>query len=568
MLTRVRRAWLTLTLALAVLAPRAARAQASGVAESVDLLLSDGKVITLDDRFTIAEAVAVRGGRIVAVGDNTLLYRVRAGRTIDLRGHVLLPGFDDTAVRVNGVAERNVDLSEVRTIEELKERIRRRALILGKGEWVTGSGWSEDDLAEKRAPTRAELDEAAPVNPVLITRAGGHSAAANSRALALAGIARGTVDPEGGAVDRDSTGAPTGLLREGASTPVQRLIPRASRDELRASRVAFLQSLLALGITSFVEARTAPEDYAEWEAIYREMGDSLPRASIQIYPAIGPGGDVAPTIAALRAFGRHTGAGGDRLRVGALKVFVDGGFTSPAAATLQPYRGLPGYRGTLLLSDSALHALASAAQEMGWQLGWHAAGDAAIVQATRVLARVAAESPRADHRHFLDQFSLLPPDSVLARMAAARLAVSLQPNFTYTLEGRYRAYLDSSRMATNNPVRSLLKHGIPVAFGSDNLPVGPLLGISVAATRTGKSGAVYGAREAVSVREAIRAYTRAGAWLTHEERIKGTIEPGKLADLIVLSDDPFVLPPIDIRSARVLMTILGGRVVYQREALR
>jgi predicted amidohydrolase YtcJ len=277
---------------------------------------------------------------------------------------------------------------------------------------------------------------------------------------------------------------------------------------------------------------------------------------------------VRAAIDALRAFGRVTGDGDAHHRVGALEVYVDGGFTGPSAATLVPYRDQPTYSGALLLTDDALRALATAAHAMRWQMALHTVGDAAIAQAVRVLSRVARESPRADPRHYLDHFSVLPPDSVLTAMVTARLAVAQQPAFTYTLERRYREYLDSARLATNTPLRSLARRRIPLAFGSDNLPVSPLLGLATAVTRAGRSGAVYAPGEALTVREAITAYTRTGAWLTREERLKGTIQPGKLADLIVLSDDPLLAPPAEIARIRVLMAILGGRVAYQREGIR
>lgn len=559
----------TLGVALASVAllarPSSAQSRAS---DRVDLLLYNGRIVTVDDRFSIASAVAIRGERIVAVGGDSLLVRLRADRTIDLRRHVVLPGFDDTHVHVGGVSQRNLDLSDATSIDQLTLRIRRRALMLGRGEWVTGSGWSEDDLAEQRSPSLAELDSTAPDNPVLLTRAGDHRAVANTAAMRLAGITRATPDPPDGLIEHDSTGALTGVFRDGASEPMRRLIPPPTPEERRESRIAMLRSLLTLGITSVVVASIAPEEYAEWEAIYRTMRDSLPRASIQIRPAIGADGDVRAAVESLRTFGRVTGDGDAHLRVGALEVYVDGGFTGPSAATLVPYRNQPTYSGTLLLTDDALHALATAAHAMRWQMAFHTVGDAAIAQAVHVLSRVVRESPRADHRHYLDHFSVLPPDSVLTAMVTARLAVAQQPAFTYTLERRYREYLDSARLATNNPLRSLTRRRIPLAFGSDNLPVSPLLGLATAVTRAGRSGTVYAPAEALTVREAITAYTRTGVWLTREERLKGTIQPGKLADLIVLSGDPLFAPPAEIAHMRVLMTILGGRVAYQREAIR
>ena len=293
----------------------------------------------------------------------------------------------------------------------------------------------------------------------------------------------------------------------------------------------------------------------EWERVYREHRGELPRAAVQIR---------WPGEAALRDFGRKSGDGDEWLRVGALKVYVDGGFTGPSAYTIDPYKGLPGFRGTLNRAPDSLYLIARAAHAMGWQMGFHTIGDGAIALAVSVFDRVLRELPRADHRNYLNHFSMLPPDSTLATMVRDSILVAQQPNFTYTLEQRYAQVLDGARLAHNNPVATPMRRGVVMAFSSDILPIGPMVGLYAAVTRKGKSGAVYGAEERVPMVVALRAYTRGGAYLTREERRKGTIQPGMLADVIVLSADLLTIPPEQILETRVDLTVLGGRVVYRR----
>jgi Predicted metal-dependent hydrolase with the TIM-barrel fold len=301
-------------------------------------------------------------------------------------------------------------------------------------------------------------------------------------------------------------------------------------------------------------ADESAEHWPEWERVYREHPGELPRAAVQIRWT----GD-----SALRAFGKRSGDGDEWLRVGALKVYVDGGFTGPSAYTLQPYKNLPDFRGTLNRSPDSLYAIAKIANAMGWQMGFHTIGDGAIALTVSVFDRVLRESPRADHRHYLNHFSMLPPDSTLATMARDSILVAQQPNFTYTLESRYRQTLDEVRLAHNNPLSTPMHRGIRMAFSSDILPIGPMVGLYAAVTRKGKSGAVYGPQERVTMATALRAYTQGGAYLTREEHRKGAVTPGMLADLIVVSNDLLTASPGRTLSTRILMTIVGGRVVYE-----
>jgi predicted amidohydrolase YtcJ len=524
--------------------------------ERVDLLFHGGAVAVMDDLFSIHSAVAIRAGRVVAVGGEELTDRYRADRTVNLAGRLVVPGFNDTHMHVWGESARTVDLAGSRSIVEIQDRIRAMAEVLGPDEWIPGLRWSEDELAERRRPSRQDLDAAAPRNPVIITRAGSHSSVANSLALKLAGIDRDTRDPEGGFIERDENGEPTGVLRQRAQGLVQRLVPPGTEEELRRSFLDNLRSLPEVGVTSMIVAGARAEDYRDlWRSTYAAHGDELPRAAVQIRTS---------DAAVLRGLGLRTGDGDDRLRLGALKVSVDGGYTGAAAWTLEPYADQAGFHGALLVPEDELYALVREAHDLGWQVGLHTIGDAAIQLTVDVIERVLRESPRHDHRHYLNHFTVPPPAETMRKMAVNNILIAQQPNFVYTLEGRYVQHLDGFRLEYNNPVRLPQRYGIFVALGNDVLPTDPRVALYAAVTRKGMSGRVFGPDDRLTVPEALRGYTRSGAYLTWEEDIKGTLEPGMLADLVVLGDNILESSPDRILDVPIDMTVIGGRIIYER----
>jgi predicted amidohydrolase YtcJ len=552
-------------------------AAAATAAEPADLLLFNGKVLTVDKRFSIASAVAIRDGKVVAVGSDVLRRRFDAARAIDLGGRTLMPGFTDAHMHPLATSPRDVDAAAARSIPELQAMIRAKAAQLGPGEWITGYGWQESNFAEKRNLSRADLDAAAPNNPVTLTRAGGHSSVGNSAALRLANIDRTTPDPKSGVIEHGSDGAPNGIIRE-RNDLYRNLVPPARWEEMRQSYIDGLRRLFALGITSLFYANGSIDDepvgqggianpgpaltFRRLQAIYGKEADTLPRVTMYLeYPG----------AERLKAYPHHTGYGDEHVRLGPIgEAFVDGGFTGPTAWLLADYKGQPGFRGKGRYTDAEYQALVDSCAALGWQMGVHAIGDAAIVQAVNVFAKSLATYPGiehkgADRRWFLNHFSIMPPDATMAKMRAASIAIAQQPNFLYNLEDRYTATLDDWRLEHNNPVATPnKKFGLFVAFSSDNLPIGPMVGLYAAITRTGPSGKVHGREEAVSRQDAIRMYTANGPYLSWEEQAKGTIEPGKYADLIVLPFDPLTADPKTILDGKVDMTFLAGKLVYER----
>jgi hypothetical protein len=546
----------------------AARLQAQGA--TADLVLFNGKIVTVDDAFSIRQAIAIKDGRILTVGGNELRNQYSAARTIDLRGRMVMPGFHDTHIHLGGHSRRYIDLNDTTSLKQLKEQVSAKAKELGPNEWITGGGWDEYHFTDgEKKPLRGDLDAAAPNNPVVLVRAGGHSSVGNSKALEQADINSATPDPPRGLIEKDSSGAPNGVIRE-RNDLYMRLVPKDKPADVRESLLADVRKQLQLGITSVIEAGSSVDpdvvgSYAEWELLYQKHGTDLPRASVQVgYPS--PQGEAKLGAMRLKEFGKKTGDGNDRLRVGSIgEMAADGGFTGPTAWSLVDYKGLPGFRGRAFFTPEQIHANIEEGHKLGWQFGIHAIGDAAIKMTVDALDDVITKYPRADHRHYLCHFTVLPPAHTMELMAKDKIHIAQQPNFTYNLEGRYVETLEGNRLATNNAITTpVKKYGLFMAFGSDNLPIGPMVGLYAAVTRKGESGKVYGAGEAVSIKEAITMYTRNGAFLTREEKIKGTLEPGKLADMIVLPEDLLNVPPEKVLNMKVDMTIVGGKVLYER----
>ena len=540
----------TLVAALAACQP----AEESVIKIPADLILSNGKVVSVDEEFSIHSTIVVSDGKVVELGDASLLDKYEAVTVRDLDGKTLIPGFIDSHTHISGDPQRYINLSEITSIAEMQDLIRAKAEELGAGEWITGYGWSEDELAEGRKPLRGDLDIAAPRNPVTLTRAGGHSAVVSTSALGLAEINNNTPDPEGGVIERDENGVANGIIRERQNI-VGRLVPDSTYEELLASLEINLGNLLAKGITSITDASTAPDEYAMWEELYAKPDVKLPRSAVQ-FQWFDPEG--------ISEVKERVGDGNEFLRIGPIKVFADGGFTGPAAFTKEPYLNQGDYRGYLNMPAEELVAHINEIHDAGWQMGVHAIGDAAIELVVDTLADALTRNPREDHRTYLNHFSMRPSDETMETMAEHGIHITQQPNFTYTLEGRYVANLDGWRLEHNNPLRSPMDHGIHVAISSDILPIGPLVGIYAAVTRKGMSGRVFGADEAISIEEAIAGYTIKGAYLGFEEDIKGSLEPGKLADMVVLSDDILTIDPEEIMDIEIEQTYVGGELVYQK----
>jgi predicted amidohydrolase YtcJ len=558
--------------------PAVAMAATPCLAKDRDKVFFNGKVVTVDRKFTIRSALVVRDGKILKVGDDRLARQFPTAEKIDLHGRTLMPGFIDTHVHVGGVSHRAVEPAKALSIADIQRMVASKAAELGPGEWIEGAGWDEQLLRDRRVPTRADLDAAAPNNPVILRRAGGHSSVSNSMALKLAGIDARTPDPEGGLIERGADGQPNGVIRE-RNDLVMRLVPRDTADQMRPSYVRTLKRLLSLGITTAMEAYTTINDeavgkgglrpgealsvfddgrpsWAFFRSIYDAQGTNLPRLICYI---------AWPGASRLKEFPHRTGYGDDRLKLGPIgETPYDGGFSGPTALTKQDYKGMPGFRGKAFMTPADAKEIVAVSASLGWQLGIHTIGDQAIETIASIYDAELTAHPKRDHRWFLSHFTMIPSSATMRMMAADNIWASAQPNFLYNLEKRYEATLQGSRLEHVNPVATPLAHGVKLAFGSDNLPIGPMVGLYAAITRRGPDGRTFSTSEAVSREEAIRLYTEKAAYLAWDEKEKGTLEPGKFADLVVLDGDPLTVDADKLINIKVDMTVVGGKVVYQR----
>jgi predicted amidohydrolase YtcJ len=342
------------------------------------------------------------------------------------------------------------------------------------------------------------------------------------------------------------------------------MTPRSRAEEVKGYK-KFFEDLVKLGITSVNVAGASPAMLRLYQALQNEFRGTLPRMTVQV--SGNPGNTLETTqdnLMRLEGYGWRTGAGDEWIKLGAVKMNLDGGYTfsRPWPINREPHKHVPTYFGGWRQTPDHFYHMMKRAHELGWQLGVHVAGDGAAVVVVDLLERILTENPRADHRHHLIHVEVAPPEETFQKMKRLGIGVALQPNFTYTLQPFFSWALSGERLETNNPSRSILKHGLHLSYGADERPYGPLIGIFAQVTRRGVDGKVYGPQEAVTVQEAIRAYTVDSAWHTFDERKRGSLEVGKLADMVVLAEDILAVDPLRIKDIRVLQTIIGGTVVF------
>lgn len=530
---------------------------------AADLLFTGGRVHTVNPENAVAEAVAVSNGRIVAVGSTASIAPLAGPRTrtIDLHGRSLLPGFIDAHCHVTGVGSTMVAIdckaTGMGSITALQEAVRRQAAVLPPGTWIRGRGYDHSRLAEKRHPNRDDWDAVAPEHPVIFTRTCGHILSVNSRALALAGVDDRTPDPAGGKFDR-SDGRNLGVVYETAGLAFQ-AVAALTRDELRASLLRANGAYLAAGATSLHDAGGLVG------AAFSPCQDLVAAGEIDVrlYAFTTVNSRAHPLMGMINA-GLHTGFGDERLRLGAFKVMTDGSSSGPTAATRAPYTSDSDDFGILYWSQDDLDDLIGRAHRQGFQCTVHAVGDRAIEQTLNAMARAQSEFPREGLRHRIEHCAILPPD-LQQRVKTQGIVPAMQPAFFWEFGDGYIANYGQERADTMFPVRSLTRMGVPVA-GSSDAPVthyAPLFGIQQALTRATMDGQVCGPDERVDLETAIRMYTINGAYASFEEQAKGSIEPGKLADLVMLAEDLARVPPGQIRETAVKMTVVGGRIAYE-----
>jgi len=530
---------------------------------AADLIIRNAKVWTVDGSHPEAEAVAVLGDRIVAVGSNHEVdaWRGPNTRVVDAAGKRLLPGFNDAHVHFTSGGQQldSVQLTDATSAQEFVRRIADRAKKSSRGDWILGGDWDETKWTPAQLPTKELIDAVTGNIPVAVSRYDGHMILANSAALKLAGITAQTPDPAGGVIVRDAQGNPSGALKDAASDLVFKVVPDPTHDQRRHAIERALEYAASLGVTSVQHMNP---DYADI-AIYAELLEEG-KLTTRIYaaPLISQVDDQTK-IGIRRAFG------GPYLRIGALKSYADGSLGSRTAYFFDPFTDQPDNRG--LLSD-AMHPISLMRDRMmqgdgaGLQLCTHAIGDAGISAILDIYAQIEnAHGPR-DRRWRIEHAQHMAAKD-FDRFAQLHVIASVQPYHAID-DGRWaEARIGHDRASRTYAFRTFMDHGVRLALGTDwdVAPLNPMLTLYAAVTRAtldGKNPNGWFPEQKLTVKETIEAYTMGSAYAEFQDQVKGSITPGKLADMVLLSDDVLTIDPVKIRDAKVLKTWVGGTLTY------
>ena len=536
---------------------------AMGQTKIADIVFENGKVWTVDKAKPTAEAVAVLDGKILAVGSSSEMKKYEGENTkvIDLKGKRMLPGFidDHTHFMSGGFQLQNVDLRYAKSKQEFARLIKERAAKYPT-RWMTGGDWDHDNWPGGDLPTKEMIDEYTPNTPVFVNRYDGHMALANSCAMKLAGITKETADPEGGTIVRDpKTGEPTGVFKDAAMDLVYKVIPDPGQEEmLEAARLALAEARKN-GITSIQDV-SSTADVRVYQ-ILKRRGELTSRFHCRL--PIAQWKELAGT-------GMMVPFGDEWIRLGSLKAFADGSLGSSTALFCEPYTSDPTTRGLAMdyVTDGRLETWALGADKAGLQLSIHAIGDSANGLMLDLFEKIVKTNPQWDRRFRIEHAQHIRPTD-FQRFAKLSVIASAQPYHAID-DGRWaEKRIGHERCRTAYAFRTFLDNGVKLCFGSDwtVAPLNALLGIYAAVTRRttdGKNPNGWYPEQKITVKEAIECYTINNAYAVFEENEKGSISVGKLADFVVLSDDLLAVDPVTIENIRVDMTVVGGKMVYER----
>ena len=547
-----------------LLAPAALVAQQ----QPADWILYNGRIYTVDANRPLAAAMAVRDGRVIFVGSRRGVEALAGNRTTrtDLEGRTVIPGMVDAHVHLAGLgaALRRVDLVGTRSYQEVIDRVVERARATPNGEWVTGRGWDQNDWADTRFPTMEALSAAVPDHPVYLTRVDGHAALVNARALELAQVTAASTDPDGGRFIRDANGNPTGVLINRAQGIVSSVIPSASREETRQAISAAIQEANKWGLTGVHDAGVGPEIID----LYEELAEDG-RYDLRNYVMISSGDQ---TLARYFARGPQEGLYNGRLWIRAIKISSDGALGSRGAALLEPYSDDPDNRGLVTTPPERVREVAVRALQQGFQLNVHAIGDRANRLVLDAFESALNEVPTPDHRFRVEHAQILHFQDI-PRFAQLDVIPSMQGS--HQTSDMYWAIdrLGWTRVQGAYAWRTLLNTGVVIPNGSD-FPVehpNPLISFKAFVTRQDENGWPAGGwfgNERTTRDEALKSMTLWPAYAGFMEDVSGSLSPGKYADFVILSQDIMTVAPEHILDTHVMMTVLGGKIVYRRQRER
>ncbi len=538
----------------------------SGECHDADLILRNGKIITMDATRSGVTSIAVRSGRILAAGSDSEIATCSNARTqiINLQGQTVLPGLIDVHTHAlnwaEGLLRNDIDpgYPKVHSIAQILKLIGERSASYPPGKWIIGAGWDESKLAEHRYITRKDLDAVSPNNPVWLEHFTGHLGVANSIALKLAHVSRDNAAPSGGVVDKDDLGEPTGVLKDNAQGLVQSVLPPDSPDlALRATRVV-TEKALETGLTTI-------HDICLTAASMRAYQDAHKNGWLKLRVQMAPLVSTIQDAEALANSGVHSGFGDDVLKFGAVKMFADGGMAAKTIAVYEPAQGEPGNLGLLIWKPEDMQKAHRLLARAGWQLETHAIGDRAMDEVLdsyqAVMKDLGLKEPRFRIVHA--GFSTPP---IQKRLRDLRVLVDANPAFVYWI-GAYFSKYGPQRVRWAYPAKSFFDNGI-VAAGTSDVPVTPISpwwGIWASVERRElHTGQALAPEERLTVLQALEMYTRNPAYIGFEENQKGSLEPGKLADFIIVDRDVLSIPPEQLKEVQVLKTFVGGEMVYAK----
>ncbi|QUW24009.1 amidohydrolase [Sporosarcina sp. Marseille-Q4063] len=527
----------------------------------------NGEVITSNRDNQIQEAVAINGNKIVAVGSGKELASFIDAETkvIDLEGKSLLPGFIDAHLHLTIYGTNLLGVScvepHIKSLEDIFKDIKMKVSNTKSGEWVRAWGFDENNVVEKRFPTKEELDLISTDHPIVIIRTCNHTSIANSKALELAGYTEQAESPKGGIVEKDYSGELTGKLVENAHMELFNVASYNDQELKKAMKLAS-NTFIEAGITSVHDAG----GYGSGPDILRVMQQNVASGDvkIRIYAMIGSLTNSKSFIRTMIDAGIVTGLGDEKFKIGPAKIFTDGSSTGPTIATRTPYDSDPADTGILYYNQEEINGILGEAHEKGFQITAHAQGDRAIEMLLNCIEDALQKHPRVNHRHRIEHAGIAPPD-LLKRMKELDVVIVPNPVFMYVNGDSYiKNY--GSRVEMMYPARDYIDESIPAAFASDS-PVtfcNPLLGIHASVNRKSRTGIDVGSNQRIEVLEAIKAYTLNGAYASFDENVKGSIEVGKLADIVVLSDSILNSDKDKIKNLQVEMTMIDGEILFEK----
>jgi predicted amidohydrolase YtcJ len=560
--------WLViLLLAVLLLASFAGSQHPPAAGTTADLILYSGKIITVDAKNTIAEAIAIRDGRILAVGKNADVLKLKDAhtRTVDLHGRTVTPGIIDSHSHPTsyGMKIFQPDLSQQKSLAEIIQTIGAKVQQSKPGEWITNSRiWNESKLVERRNPTRYDIDAVSPNNPVFLSR--GHLGVANSAALKAAGIDRNSPDPPGGTIEKDpQTGEPTGRLYERAQDVFRKFIPPPTREQLMQAQLQAYKELAEAGVTSVRSAADSPEGMRAFIELRKR--DQIPlRTAVNI--RLNPNQPKEDLERWFRDAPVASGLGDDMLNVWGIKMVADGG--SDLAYLRRDYVNRPGFRGQPGGTRENFIMAARLCNKYGWRVGVHALGDAAIDMVLDAYEAADHDNSIVGKRWSIEHGYMLQPDH-FDRIKKLGLVMHPQTWHLYNLRRNFLENYGRDYAEMSHPYRKLLDRGIPISGGTDwqmDHPYDQFFYMWVAISRKTIDGEVVGADQKLTREEALRFHTIWAAYSTFEENKKGSLEPGKFADLVVISADYLTVPEDQIKDITPLVTMVGGKVVFQKDA--